>query len=73
MLLRFPPKSIDVSLVSVVVEISRLRSLRGFERFYEKVVTVKADVAALLTFLVLCGFRHISTEKFALGSLGSDD
>jgi hypothetical protein len=28
--------------------------------FYEKVIKVKADVAALLTFLVLCGFRHIS-------------
>jgi hypothetical protein len=27
---------------------------------YEKVIKVKADVAALLTFLVLCGFRHIS-------------
>ena len=40
---------------------------------HEKVVTVKADVAALVTFLVLCGFRHISTEKFALGSLRSDD
>jgi hypothetical protein len=40
-------------------------------RFYEKVVTVKADVAALLTFLVLCGFRHISTEKFALGRSGA--
>ena len=41
--------------------------------FYEKVIKVKADVAALLTFLVLCGFRHISGEKFALGSLRSDD
>jgi len=30
-------------------------------------------VAALLTFLVLCGFRHISAENFALGSLRSDD
>jgi hypothetical protein len=60
-----------VATESSIVEISR--SLRGFERFYEKVVTVKADVAALLTFLVLCGFRHISTEKFALGSLRSDD
>jgi hypothetical protein len=52
---------------------NQLRSLRGFERFYEKVVTVKADAAALRTFLVLCGFRHISPEKFALGSLRSDD
>jgi hypothetical protein len=41
--------------------------------FYEKVITVKADVAALLIFLVLSGFRHISAEKFALGSLRSDD
>jgi hypothetical protein len=45
--------------------------------FYEKVVKVKANaaanVAALLTFLVLCGFRHISAENFALGSLRSDD
>ena len=41
--------------------------------FYEKVIKVKADVAALLTFLVLCGFRHISAENFALGSLRSDD
>jgi hypothetical protein len=30
-------------------------------------------VAAFLTFLVLCGFRHISGENFALGSLRSDD
>jgi hypothetical protein len=42
-------------------------------RFYEKVIKVKADVAALLIFLVLCGFRHISAENFALGSLRSDD
>src|SRR5258708_29570372 len=41
--------------------------------FYEKVIRVKADVAALLTFLVLCGFRHISGENFALGSLRSDE
>jgi hypothetical protein len=41
--------------------------------FYEKGVRVKANVAALLTFLVLCGSRHISAENFALGSLGSDD
>ena len=64
--------------------------------FYEKVIKVKADVAALLclisvlvafgtsgppslgllvffTFLVLCGFRHISTENLSLGSLRSDD
>ena len=41
--------------------------------FYEKVIKVKADVAALLTFLVLCGFRHIPGENFALGSLRSDD
>jgi hypothetical protein len=37
--------------------------------FYEKVIKVKADVAALLMF----DFRYISTEKFALGSLRSDD
>jgi hypothetical protein len=37
--------------------------------FYEKVIKVKADVAALLRF----DFRHISTEKFALGSLRNDD
>jgi len=36
------------------------------ERFYEKVIKVKADVAALLTFLVLCGFRHISAENFVV-------
>jgi hypothetical protein len=40
--------------------------------FYEKVIKVKADVAALLI-LVLRGFRHSSTENFALGSLRSDD
>jgi len=65
------------------------------QHFYEKVIKVKADVAALLglisffwrlarqfhrssvswffTFLVLGGFRHISTENLALGSLRSDD
>jgi hypothetical protein len=32
-----------------------------------------ADAAALLIFLVLWGFRHISAENFALGSLRSDD
>ena len=32
-----------------------------------------ADAAALLIFLVLCGFRHISAENFAFGSLRSDD
>jgi hypothetical protein len=37
--------------------------------FYEKVINVKADVAALLIF----DLRHISAEKFALGSLRSDD
>jgi hypothetical protein len=37
--------------------------------FYEKVIKVKADVAALLIF----DLRHTSTEKFALGSLRSDD
>jgi hypothetical protein len=51
----------------------RLHSKSLNERFYEKVNKVKADVAALLTFLVLCGFRHISAETFALGSLRSDD
>src|SRR5260370_38856775 len=50
-----------------------MRALDGLERFYEKVVKVKADVAALLIFLVLCSFRHISAENFALGSLRSDD
>jgi hypothetical protein len=45
----------------------------GFERFYEKVIKVKADVAALLIFFVLCCFRHISSENSALGSLRSDD
>jgi hypothetical protein len=50
------------------------RRLKGFERFfYEKVIKVKADVAALLIFPLLCGFRHISAENFALGSLRSDD
>jgi len=39
------------------------------KHFYEKVIKVKADVAALLMF----DFRHISTEKFALGSLRSND
>jgi hypothetical protein len=54
--------------------ISLIEALRGFECFYEKVIKVKADVAALLIiFLVLCGFRHISAENFALGSLRSDD
>ena len=57
--------------VSILVrEASGLCPLRCF---YEKVIKVKADVAALLTFLVLCGFRHISAENFALGSLRSDD
>jgi hypothetical protein len=46
---------------------------RFSEFFYEKVIKVKADVAALLIFLVLCGFRHISAETFALGALRSDD
>jgi hypothetical protein len=41
---------------SSTVATSPLRSLRGFERFYEKVVTVKADVAALLTFLCFVAF-----------------
>ena len=50
-----------------------LLCIRVSERFYEKVIKVKADVAALLSFLVLCGFRHISAENFALGSLRSDD
>jgi hypothetical protein len=43
---------------------------RPIQHFYEKVIKVKADVAALL---ILGGFRHISTENFALGSLRSDD
>jgi hypothetical protein len=37
--------------------------------FYEKVTKVKADVAAL----PMIDLRHISTERFALGSLRSDD
>ena len=37
---------------------------------YEKVIKVKADVAALL---IIFDLRHISREKFALGSLRSDD
>jgi hypothetical protein len=41
----------------------------AIECFYEKVINVKADVAAFLMF----DLRHISTEKFALGSLRSDD
>jgi hypothetical protein len=32
---------------------------------------VKADVAAYLAFLVLCGLRHISKENFALGRSGA--
>jgi len=39
------------------------------ERFYEKLIKVTADVAALPTFLVLSGLCHISTENFGLGSL----
>ena len=58
---------------SVRVAKSAAHSLKVDERFYEKVVKVKADVAALLIFFVLCGFRHISTENLALGSLRSDD
>ena len=50
-----------------------LLCIGGSERFYEKVIKVKADVAALLIFLVLCRFRHIFAEHFALGSLRSDD
>jgi hypothetical protein len=50
--------------------VSQLRCLRcRLDCFYEKVIKVKADVAALLIF----DLRHISTEKFALGSLRSDD
>jgi hypothetical protein len=45
----------------------------GQSPFYEKVVKVKADLAAHLAFLVLCGLRRISAENFALGSLRSDD
>ena len=65
---------------SVVVEISPSHSkclragVLSEMAFYEKVIKVKADVAALLiVFLVLCGFRHIFAENFALGSLRSDD
>jgi hypothetical protein len=39
--------------------------------FYEKVL-IKADVGVLI-FLVLWGFRDISAENSALGSLSSDD
>jgi hypothetical protein len=52
-----------------------LRSCNGahpIQHFYEKVIEVKADVAAL-HILVVGGFRHISTENVALGSLRSDD
>jgi hypothetical protein len=46
----------------------------GFERFYEKVIKVKADVGGPPYYsFVLCGFRRISGENFALGSLRSDD
>jgi len=45
--LRLSRRNVDVSLVSF--DKSRYRSLRGFERFYEKVIKVKADVAALLS------------------------
>ncbi len=45
-----------------------LTVIANFECFYEKVVKVKADVAAHLTFLVLSGLGHISTENFALGA-----
>ncbi len=38
----------------------------GSEYFYEKVIKSKADVAALLTFLVLCGLRHISGAGFQM-------
>src|SRR5260370_15448807 len=49
------------------ISASSRTSLLSF--FYEKVIKVKADVAPLLMF----DLRHISTEKFALGSLRSDD
>jgi len=45
------------------------RKIAAQRYFYEKVIKVKADVAALLMF----DLRHIFTEKFALGSLRSDD
>ncbi len=45
---------------------------RPIQHFYEKVIKVKADVAALL-FLFFVAFATISTETFALGSLRSDD
>jgi hypothetical protein len=57
--------------VSILVrEASGLCPLRCF---YEKVIKVKADVAALLMSDLMFDLRHISTEKFALGSLRSDD
>jgi hypothetical protein len=34
---------------------------------------MKVPYEALRTFLVLCGFHHISAENFALGSLRSDN
>jgi hypothetical protein len=53
----------------LAVKASLRRAQRGLDCFYEKVIKVKADVAALVMFDV----RHIFTEKFALGSLRSDD
>jgi hypothetical protein len=76
------------------IEVSAFDRATWLQHFYEKVIKVKADVAALhclisvlvafgtsgppsLRFLffyfVLGGFRHISTENWALGSLRSDD
>jgi hypothetical protein len=44
---------------------SRLHSLRGFERFYEKVIKVKADVAALRNLLSEVGGHPRSTSPLA--------
>jgi hypothetical protein len=48
----------------VFCTVSRPPLISGVYFFYEKVINVKADVAALLLF----DLRHISAEKFALGS-----
>jgi hypothetical protein len=52
-------------LVGQARPVSESANLCFHNRFYEKVIKVKADVAALPTFFVLCGFRDISTENFA--------
>ena len=56
-------------MLAVKGALCRAQTRRALDRFYEKVIKVKADVAAL-PYIWLC---LISTEKFALGSLRSDD